>query len=217
LLFPETCAVCGRPLTRGEEAVCNACLQELPFTGIPFTSDNAVARRLQALAPVEKATALMWYGKDRPSAKVIRLLKYGNRPRIGRALARHLAPYLEDDPPDLVIPVPLHPRKLRARGYNQLEEFGRVLAGRLGSTYADDLLVKFRHTPSQTRHGPWERWKNVAGTFKINNAGRLCGRKVLIVDDVLTTGATLGAAASVIREACPSARIYAAVMAFNYF
>ncbi len=157
----------------------------------------------------------MFYHSEGSSGKLIQDLKYHNRPEIGEVLAFYLAPKLATDPPGIIIPIPLHKKKLKIRGYNQLEKFGKKLARSLQATYRDDVLIKTSHTESQTRKSPVDRWKNVKETFRIGNISDLENKHILLVDDVLTTGATLSAAASVIYENLPRARISVAVMAFK--
>jgi ComF family protein len=211
--FPEHCVICDDPLSGAEEIVCNVCLNHLPFTEMPFDNDNPVSRIFKPSFDIYKATALMFYRPEGASGKLIRELKYNNRPEIGKLTATYLAPKLSADAPDIIIPVPLHKKKLKIRGYNQLEYFGKELARKLDAEYRDDILIKTKHTETQTKKSPMERWQNVMKTFHISNTEILKNKHVLLIDDVLTTGATLSAAASVLLQAEPSVKISVAVMA----
>jgi len=215
-LLPDYCAVCGEPLTYGEQTVCLSCLNELPFTGLDFSENNPVTHILQSKFPVYKATALLIYHKHGYSGKLIHALKYEGKQKTGLFMARYLTPVLQSDPPDIIIPIPLHKKKLKRRGYNQLELFGKKLAANLGARYRDDVLFKKIHTESQTTKSPVERWQNVKKSFAVKCRRSMTGKHVLLIDDVLTTGATLSAAAEMLLENCPDIRLSVAVMAFNW-
>jgi ComF family protein len=216
LVFPEHCLICEAPLTYGEEQICSTCLQHLAFTELPFSENNVITRLLQAKTKVYKATALLIYDKHGTSGKLIHRLKYDGKTGIGTLLARYLYPQIASDPPGIIIPIPLHPRKMKIRGYNQLETFGRHLAEKLGATYRDDILIKTVHTESQTSKNPLDRWQNVLKTFQVTRPEELEGEHVLLIDDVLTTGATLSAAAEILRKHTRKMKLSIAVMAFNW-
>ena len=214
LAYSRTCVLCGQPLTHDEDVLCRQCVDELPFTHYDFSANHQLARLLQAKAPVHKATALLFYGKKGISGTLIHKLKYHHHARIGPRLAEFLAPRLLTDRPDMIVPVPLHRRKLQMRGYNQTEGFSKRLARLTGARYAP-ALRKTRHTPSQTTKSPWERWQNVEQGFHIRTSADWNGKHILLTDDVITTGATLASIVQVIHRRFPGARISIASMAFN--
>ncbi len=215
LIFPPHCAGCDRPLNRKEHVLCRQCIDHLPFTHGGFSANNKAARLMQSKVKIYKAASLMFYHKKQLSGKLIHRLKYRGYQKIGEKLGELLAPVLQSDPPGVIIPVPLHPEKFKIRGYNQVAGFGRVLAVSLGAEYRDDILLKTVHTTSQTRMSPLERWHNVLKTFAVRHDPALSDKHLLVVDDVLTTGATLAAAVKILQEAYPEARISIATMALN--
>ena len=215
LVYSRTCVLCARPLTYDEDVICRRCIDELPFTHYEFSDRHKLARILQAKAPIHKATSLLFYSKTGLSGKLIHKLKYHHHARVGPRLADFLAPRLMTDPPHIILPVPLHPRKLRLRGYNQTEGFARRLARHTGARFVPNALRKRRHTPSQTTKSPWERWQNVSQGFKLRTRSNWNGRHILLTDDVITTGATLAAIVQIIHHKFPRARISVASMAFN--
>ena len=213
--FPDYCAVCGDPLTYGEKTVCLNCLNELPFAELDFSENNPVTHILQSKIPVHKATALLIYHKHGSSGKLIHALKYNGKQHIGTFMAYYLSPLLRSDPPEVIIPIPLHKKKLKQRGYNQLALFGKKLSANLNAQYLDNVLLKKNHTDTQTTKSPLERWKNVKKSFEVYCPKNITHKHILLIDDVLTTGATLSAAAEMLLENCPQILLSVAVMAFN--
>ncbi len=215
LFFPPRCAGCDRPLGKHERVLCHSCIDQLPFTEQGFKPDNQAAHLLTSKVTVYRATALMFYHKKHLSGELIHRLKYRGYRQISERLGELLAPEIQSDPPDIVIPVPLHPKKFKIRGYNQVEGFARIIARETRADYRSDILFKTVHTASQTRMTPLERWHNVLKTFSVRYDPELNGKHLLVTDDVLTTGATLSAAIKALQDAFPEARISVAVMALN--
>jgi predicted amidophosphoribosyltransferase len=111
-----------------------------------------------------------------------------------------------------VIPVPLHPKKRRKRGYNQVDDFGKKLAAHLGAEFTDSILLKSRHTPTQTTKSRWHRWKYQQGEYKVERPDLIRGKRILLVDDVITTGATLESCAKALQKT-PGVQVYVGAMA----
>lgn len=197
LFFPRVCAGCGEPLVRGEEVICIRCLADLPRTGFARFADNKVARVFWGRIQLEYAASLCYFEKGSRLQKMFHRMKYRNEPVVGRVLGRELGRELASSSMfsslDAVIPVPLHPKKQKKRGYNQSEYIARGISEILDIPVLTGVLERVVHTSSQTHKGRYNRWENVEGIFKVVSPEKLQNQHVLVVDDVLTTGATLEA------------------------
>ena len=214
LLFPSPCRLCGQSLRHARRIpVCGACLQRLPGLGqlscrqcgkgFAGAADSADGRCLACqVAPPDYATAQSAAAYRAEARELIHLLKYRGVVPIAGFWAERLAELAARLPeaPELVVPVPLGRRRRRQRGYNQSGEMGRQLARRLGCTYAAQGLRRRRETTPQTGLSAAARERNLAGAF-VGLSRRVAGKRVLLVDDVLTTGATARAAAAALMRA----------------
>lgn len=213
LFFPSTCLACSEPLVTGEEHLCTGCRAELPYTDYHLLppAQNPLARRFWGKLPVQHTLSYLRFLRHGRVQHLLHQLKYQGKSQIGSALGMLYGAELSSvglaTEFDLVVPVPLHRRKLARRGYNQAEAFARGLAAALPCTSAAHALRRTDHTASQTRKGRAERWQNVATVFEVAEAEAVLGRHVLLVDDVLTTGATL--------EACGAALLAAGARAVS--
>lgn len=223
LLYPPRCAACAAFLPEGARgAFCGACaaaLEPMPAWACPRCAEllrptihgrcPACARRRPAF---DGARAGWLYGG--PLLEAVHALKYGRAAWLARPLGRMLAEAVPLDPArvDLVVPVPLHPRRLRDRGFDQAERLAVEVARRLGRPLRPEVLRRVRSTPPQAARDRAGRAANVAGAFRARRAAALRGRRVLLVDDVLTTGATASAAARALRDA-GAARVEVLVLA----
>ncbi len=199
LFFPHRCDVCNCTLGKGEEGICLKCNLLLPRTGYHRWTDNPLERNFWGKVPLERAAAYFFYRKNSPYRRILRLLKYGGRKDLGETLGRQMAAELAlsgfFDGMDVVMPVPLHPRKLRQRGYNQSECIARGIAAVTGLPLDTTSVTRLKHTDTQTHRSADQRWENVRDAFALRDPERFCHRHILLVDDVATTTATLTACA----------------------
>ena len=207
LLFPRVCLACQEPLGRGEDYICTGCRAQLPYTDyhrLP-PADSPLARRFWGKLPITHALSYLRFLKHGRVQHLLHQLKYRNQQDVGRVLGRWYGQELTEtgysDTFDLVVPVPLHARKLAQRGYNQSDSFAEGLATSLGCPWHPEVLRRTTHTDSQTRKNRLQRWQNVETVFTVAQPELISSRHVLVVDDVLTTGATLEACAAVLLAA----------------
>lgn len=201
LLFPRCCVVCGSPLSRGEECLCTCCNINLPRTGFHLRKDNPVECLFWGRIPgLKRASSFLFYRKGSDFRRILHLLKYGGYKELGEVMGRYMAAELSSggffDGVDMIIPVPLHRKKQKLRGYNQSEWIARGIASVTGIPLCAECMIREKNTETQTRKSTFERWENVEGIFKLCDTVHFEGKHVLLVDDVLTTGATTVACAS---------------------
>jgi len=211
LLYPPSCLGCGAYLAEVTPPLCHRCLRRLEQP-----DPDALHARLHRLADPEALDGVfsLWlFDEGGTVQRIQHLLKYGNRPRYGVALGRLMGTaYTDRSLPDLVLPIPLHRARLYERGYNQSAMLATGMAESLGIPIATDLLIRTRATRSQTRLSREARWQNVSGAFAVTDTEAVAGKHILLIDDVLTTGATLAAAAATLKSA-GAASITAATLA----
>ncbi len=205
LFFPKVCYACSSYLSDNEDTICINCRHDLPVTDFHFNNDDSVKKVLRGRAKVELATALFRFEKKGPVQQLIHGLKYKGYEHIGELLGDWLGGELAEvetyQSVDMVIPVPMHKKKLKKRGYNQVSKFGQQVAKALNAEYVDDVLVKISNTTSQTTKGRLARWNNNNEIFAVKNILKIENKHVLIVDDIITTGATLEACCSALSQA----------------
>jgi len=202
LFFPQSCYACDGALVRGEEYICTKCNTKLPYTGFHVhgaTELNPLPRRFWGKVPLRYAFAYLHF---RPKGRVQRLLhqlKYRGAEELGEHLGRRYGSLLSDsyyhEQLDLIVPVPLHKQKLRQRGYNQSDAFARGLARVMQLPWHGKVLKRTSHTGTQTKKSRLDRWQNVEQVFTVALPEFVQDKRLLLVDDVMTTGATLEACA----------------------
>jgi ComF family protein len=205
LLFPKVCYACHELLNDNEEAICTNCRINLPVTNFHFNDDNTVLKVFYGRAKIEKGTALFRFEKKGLVQQLIHGLKYKGQQSIGILLGDWLGGELSQMEAykniDIVIPVPLHKKKLKKRGYNQVAKFGEQIALALNATYKDDVLIKITNTDSQTIKKRLARWTNNEELFAIQNKKSIENKHILLVDDLITTGATMEKCMTVLNKA----------------
>lgn len=210
MIYPEVCEVCGRALTSGEKLICLHCLAGMPLTGFHKLDFSPIHQRLAPQPPIERTASLFYYYRDDPFAKLLQTAKYGNRPVIGRHLGRMLASELlaENffDGMDMIVPVPIHWTKRMLRGYNQTEWIATGVSEVSGLPVVNALYTSRRHQ-SQTRKGVEARARNAAGIYKARDVRLIGAHHILLLDDIITTGATLHECAKAIHKSSPGTTI----------
>ncbi|MFG6686953.1 ComF family protein [Mariniflexile sp. HNIBRBA6329] len=205
LLFPKVCYACLNLLHDHEDTICVSCRHDLPVTNFHFDGDDAVKKVLYGRAEIENGTALFRFEKKGLVQQLVHNLKYKGYETIGYALGNWLGGELKSldgyKSIDMVIPVPLHKKKLKKRGYNQVAKFGQQIAKALDADYVDDVLIKVTNTQSQTIKSRLSRWNNTDELFAIKNPETIENKHILLVDDIITTGATLEACISILNHA----------------
>lgn len=210
LVVPDLCVVCGAKLIDGEKYMCLECLAEMPLTNIHRTRPNRIHDLLMiARKPVDKAAALFYYNRLDPYSNLIREAKYYGRPGIYTHLAHSYASTLKADgffdDIDVILPVPVHITRRMVRGYNQTEHLARGLSDISGIPVGDNLVAVKPHT-SQTRRKGEQRRMGMTDCYGIVRPDEIDGLHILLVDDVITTGATLGSILETLHNSLPSCR-----------
>ncbi|MDR1171081.1 MAG: ComF family protein [Bacteroidales bacterium] len=215
LFWPNVCACCSTGLTRGEEYICSHCMYELPVTNFHKDRDNPIAQVFWGRAPIEYATAGYFFRKGNRIQKLVHQVKYKGQKEMGAVLGREMGKSLRGSSfseVDLIAPVPLHPQKFRKRGYNQSEWIAKGLAEALDKPVNTQALVRRFFTATQTRKKRFARWENVDSGFGLINPGTFAGQHILLIDDVITTGATLEACIHAVLSA-PGSKVSVAALA----
>lgn len=220
LFFPRLCTVCKEPLIQDEEQICLNCLYGLPRSHYEDDPDNLVAQLFADKGFVANATSLFLYDKGGKIQKIVHAFKYhANREmafRMGREMALALQAYPAYRDSDMIVPVPLHKKRKRERGYNQTEWIAKGIASVWNIPILTDILIRTSATDSQTRKSFYDRWQNVKEMFVLNaNAAAPEGKQILLVDDVVTSGSTLSACAEAFAP-IPGIRLNILTLAATY-
>lgn len=197
LAFPHVCEGCGTDTLDKNHYLCVHCLDALPRTAYPAHEDNPVEQLFWGRLPIEQAAAQYYFTKESVMQHLVHQFKYYGHRELGRYLGRLMAYDLQASRRfagiDALVPLPLHPLRERKRGFNQATVLCEGLAEVLHLPLHKEAVVRSEFTETQTRKSRVERWQNMQGRFEVADAPALAGKHVLLVDDVVTTGATLEA------------------------
>ena len=199
LFYPRVCAACGDTLLKDEETVCLKCRYMLPRTGYENHADNPLEQGFYGRVKFHAVTACFFFAKSGKVQHLIHELKYKGNKEAGVFLGQQIGMSIKEAPLfqgiDYLIPVPLHPKREKKRGYNQSLMIAQGIHEVTGIPIGSNYLVRVVNTATQTHKTAEERFKNVEDIFEVRQADELQGKHLLLIDDVLTTGATLEACA----------------------
>ena len=208
LFFPVLCPGCGDSLPSKHLSLCLSCTQLLPHTGFASLPDNPAERLFYGRCRVDRAHAEFYFSKGRTVQRLIHRLKYKGDERAGIFLGRIIGSTLKESERfsglDYLLPMPLFASRQKERGYNQSAIICKGIQEVLNIPIAENNLVRIRATETQTKKDRSKRWLNVADSFSLKDPSQLRGARLLLVDDVITTGATLEASCAALQKANPA-------------
>lgn len=197
--YPSLCPSCQQALQQNENVICLNCMMHLPETDYHTDKNNPCLQLFAGRVKIENAASLLAYKKSNNVQSLLHHFKYKGNQDIGVMLGKYYGEKLLYQPDfqniDIIIPIPLHPEKQKQRGYNQSESIARGLGEGMKIPYSNTVLLRSVFTQTQTRKSRINRWENVKGVFEVADVEQIIGKHLLLCDDVLTTGATLEAAA----------------------
>ncbi len=216
LFFPHTCIGCGSDILSRDNYLCLRCISQLPHTGFEKIPGNPIEDIFRGRVQLESATAQFYFSKGHLIQYLIHQLKYkGNKAAgeyLGAVMGRAMLDSGRFSNIDYLVPLPLSAQKEFKRGYNQAEIICNGMSSTMGVPVHAKNVTRNRYTDTQTKKHRAERWKNVEGSFDILNPQKLQGKNVLLVDDVITTGATLEACGSLLTN-IPALKLSLATLA----
>ncbi len=220
LFFPRVCNACEAPLMHNEEIICMSCLFHLPKTNFHQDQENPVSRLFWGRVNIHAAAAFYYFRKGSKIQHLMHQFKYKGHKEVGVFIGDLYGDELKKSPcfntVNVVIPVPLHRKKIKKRGFNQSERFAMGLSQSMKIDLVTSVLVRKTASETQTKKTKFRRWENVKEIFDIEQAETLEGKHLLLVDDVITTGSTIEACATVLHQ-IPGVKVSVAGMAFTTF
>lgn len=205
LLYPSLCFGCGDNEIGEHEFICIHCLSSLPYTQFEKTRNNPIEKLFWGRTNIKFASSTFYYVEQTPLQQLIHQVKYKEQQKLGiylgTAMGNLLNPVFSEHEVDLLIPMPLHPKKLKKRGYNQASLLCDGISKTTGRNYDEEVLVRTENTGTQTKKSRIERWENVNAVFSVNDSNKIRDKHILLVDDVITTGASTEACAQTLLNA----------------
>ncbi len=202
LFYPRLCVVCGRGLTAGERFMCTFCQADFPFSDETFQTNEVIWEQWMPGGDLLALYSLFYYSKYSDYKNLIYAVKYRSRKELGVYLGRMLGNKLAGGKQIAgIVPVPLHPHRQKKRGFNQAVQIAQGMAEVLNVEVMEGVVVRVRNNVSQTGKSADERQKNVENIFELRDADRVRGKHILLVDDVITTGATIRECMKVMAQA----------------
>jgi ComF family protein len=216
LIYPNQCYGCGNVLSKQETGVCLSCLSDLPRTNFENDFENPVAKLFWGRVQLVYGLSAFQFNKKGLIQKLMHQLKYNKATVVGEILGKELGEVLHranyPDRFDAVVSVPLHAKKLRQRGYNQSDVIAQAVSKVIEKPIVFEAIERKIHTTSQTKKGRYARWENVEEIFVATQPQLLAGKHILVVDDVVTTGATLESCCNILLQV-PDTRVSIATVA----
>lgn len=218
LFFPHNCIACYSEVFSGDAVLCTKCFTSLPQTNFFQVAENAVATTFYGRVPIENAGATFYFTKDSIVQSLMVALKYKGIKTVGHFLGNETAlAMLKSNwyhEVDFVVPMPLNPAKERRRGYNQAALIAEGIALKIGRPLLQNAVARPISTETQTQKNRVERWHTMKNAFEVTDKAKFMGKHILLVDDVVTTGATLEACAAILIAEC-NAKVSIACAAYT--
>jgi len=200
LFFPETCLNCRRTVQIQGKLLCFYCLSELPLTDFSTQVKNQLETSFRGRVPLKAGTSLVYFERKGMVQRLIHELKYAGRPEIGLFFGNWMAAEMQQsnrfEEIDYVVPVPMHPKKQKERGYNQVTGFATAIANKLNAELKPDILRKINNRKTQTSKNRFERFRTLENDYLLHDCANISDKHILLVDDVITSGATIEACSS---------------------
>jgi len=197
LFYPSVCAACYTKLNKDEKEICLLCKKSLPKTDFHLIDENPVKKLFWGRIPLHHATSYLYFTKHSKVQNLLHNIKYNGNKELAQTIGYMFGKELKNSvfykDVDLIIPVPLHPKKLKKRGFNQSEYFGIGLSEAMEVPLSVNNLIRQTNSSTQTKKNRFQRWENVSEIFAIVEPDKIANRHLLLIDDVITTGATLEA------------------------